>query len=75
MDLQPVTTATTTPRSESAAAAAAAADTDSYRTGFANPMFEEKVGRSVTPCNVMDDIGAIPSELLGRNNLSKSGSS
>jgi len=52
MDLQPVTTATTTPRSESAAATAAAVDTDSYRTGFANPMFDEKVGRSVASYNI-----------------------
>jgi len=42
----PVTTETTTPTSESTTRAAT---TDSYRTGFANPMFEEKVNVSFVP--------------------------
>jgi len=40
IDGQPVTTATTTPTS-------AAAATVRYRTGFANPMFEETVKRII----------------------------
>jgi len=40
-ELHPVTEATTT--STSASATTAAAATESYRTGFANPMFDETV--------------------------------
>lgn len=45
IDGQPVTTATTKPTSESTTAAAA---TVRYRTGFANPMFEETEKAQVT---------------------------
>ena len=43
--MQPVTVETKTPASVSSASAAAA--TESYRTGFANPMFEETVRRDI----------------------------